>query len=470
MKKIRKIVALALATVMMMAMSITAFADETVDTTKSTITVTNIEKGATVSIYQIAEVTSAGEVKVTADWAEKAGFVPAKAELKNGKYEMPQMDSKVALDLKEAFDKQTGLTGETLTASNGSVEFVNLNKGAYFITIAGIEYTYTSMVAVTYAIDAETGAYLQANAEVVAKGTKDDLTKTVKEEDEIVSANQQSVEFTITKEVPYNVTKFVLHDKTENLSSLADATVTVKVGDTEVAGDWNFVLKEGTTNEYTLDLISLVGDEYSGKTATITYSASVIGAKGYANTADYETPGHDPEFDKDGQTTEGFTGRFTLTKTDDKQVEKLANAEFIGTITIDNAVNYIVADGENGQYTFKELTTDKTKATTFVTYGDEGQFVVDGLDTGIYSFTETKAPADYAVNTNPVTVEIKEVENKSNVEGERVYLFTDSIKDSKLATLPFTGGMGTTIFTVLGVAIMAMASALYFATKKKATK
>jgi len=468
MKKIRKIVALALATVMMMAMSITAFADETVDATKSTITVTNIEKGATVTIYKIAEVTAAGEVKVTANWAKEAGFEPKEAVLKDGKYEMPQMDAQVALKLKEALP--TDEVGKSLTETDGSVEFVNVDKGAYFITIAGTEYTYTSMVAVTYAIDAETGAYLQANAEVVAKGTKDDLTKTVKEEDKIVSANQQSVEFTITKEVPYNVTKFVLHDKTENLSSLADATVTVKVGETVVDGDWNFVLKEGTTNEFTLDLIKLVGDEYSGKTVTITYSASVIGAKGYANTADYETPGHDPEFDKDRQTTEGFTGRFTLTKTDDKQVEKLANAEFIGTITVDDTVNYIVADGKEGKYTFKALTTDKTEATTFVTYGDEGQFVVDGLDTGVYSFTETKAPAKYAVNTNPVTVEIKKVENKSNVEGERVYLFTDSIKDSKLATLPFTGGMGTTIFTVLGVAIMAMASALYFATKKKATK
>ena len=467
MKKIRKIVALALATVMMMAMSITAFAEETVDATKSTITVTNIEEGATVTIYQIAEVTAAGEVKVTADWAAKAGYEPKEATLKDGKYEMPQMDADDALALKAALP--TDATGEKLVAENGSVKFVNLDKGAYFITIVGQTYVYTSMVAVTYAIDVETGAYVQTNAEVVAKGTKDDLTKTVKEVDEIVSANQQAVEFTITKEVPSNVTKFILHDKTENLSSLADATVTVKVGETEVAGDWKFVLKEGTTNEFTLDLLSLVKD-YAGQTVTITYSADVIGAKGYKNTADYETPGHNPEFDKDGQTTEGFTGRFTLTKTDDKQVKKLANAEFIGTITVDNTVNYIVADGKDGKYTFKALTTDKTKATTFVTYGDEGQFVVDGLDTGVYSFTETKAPADYAVNTNPVTVEIKEVENKSDVEGERVYLFADSIKDSKLATLPFTGGMGTTIFTVLGVAIMAMAAALYFATKKKATK
>ena len=39
--------------------------------------------------------------------------------------------------------------------------------------------------------------------------------------------------------------------------------------------------------------------------------------------------------------------------------------------------------------------------------------------------------------------------------------------DTKLASLPSTGGIGTTIFTIGGCAIMIAAAALYFASKKK---
>ena len=42
--------------------------------------------------------------------------------------------------------------------------------------------------------------------------------------------------------------------------------------------------------------------------------------------------------------------------------------------------------------------------------------------------------------------------------------------DTKLASLPGTGGIGTTIFTIGGCAIMIAAAGLFFATRKKAEK
>ena len=42
--------------------------------------------------------------------------------------------------------------------------------------------------------------------------------------------------------------------------------------------------------------------------------------------------------------------------------------------------------------------------------------------------------------------------------------------DTKLNTLPSTGGIGTTIFTIAGCLIMVTAAGLFFASRKKANK
>ena len=47
---------------------------------------------------------------------------------------------------------------------------------------------------------------------------------------------------------------------------------------------------------------------------------------------------------------------------------------------------------------------------------------------------------------------------------------THEIKNTKLSALPSTGGIGTTIFTVGGCAIMIIAAGLYFASRRKAAK
>ena len=57
------------------------------------------------------------------------------------------------------------------------------------------------------------------------------------------------------------------------------------------------------------------------------------------------------------------------------------------------------------------------------------------------------------------------VKNPDKVGGTA--LFESAIPNTKLSTLPGTGGIGTTIFTIGGCAIMVTAAGLYFATRKK---
>ena len=53
---------------------------------------------------------------------------------------------------------------------------------------------------------------------------------------------------------------------------------------------------------------------------------------------------------------------------------------------------------------------------------------------------------------------------------DKTDLGVTGIKNTKLASLPSTGGIGTTIFTIGGCAIMIIAAGLFFATRRKTEK
>ena len=100
-----------------------------------------------------------------------------------------------------------------------------------------------------------------------------------------------------------------------------------------------------------------------------------------------------------------------------------------------------------------------------------GNIVVKGLDDSTkemtYEFKETKAPKGYSINATNANV-------KWDTKGDGAVAATRagaaSMTDTKLNTLPSTGGIGTTIFTIGGCAIMIVAAGLFFATRRKTQK
>lgn len=120
----------------------------------------------------------------------------------------------------------------------------------------------------------------------------------------------------------------------------------------------------------------------------------------------------------------------------------------------------------------------KDENPTVFTSNDQGQFEVKGLEYGNYQAVETKAPEGYALPTNggPFTFEVKEgsyngqaTEFKYEVtlkEGE-TQTYGKKITNTKV-TIPQTGGIGTIIFTAIGLAIMA--SAIIAIKKRQATE
>jgi len=461
MKKIRKIVALALATVMMMAMSITAFAAENVS--GKNVVISGLVEGTTVDLYTIATLTD-DNVLTIEDWAD--GVIPTN--------KVTEMTPDEVAALNTAFNDATGLEKVTKVADQtGVVTFDNLPAGAYYINAYSTDYAYKTMVAVTYKLDdAQTGKY-EAKAEDTTIVAKKDTNTVGKKGDHLVKAGD-SVEFEVKTKVPSNVKSFTVYDATTNLSALSDATITVKVSDKTIT-DKKFVAVKD--NLYSLDLTSLVYDgekfinTYAGKDVVITYTLTVLGDQGYENTAYDSTPGS-----KSTPATEkGYSADITLVKTDASEEETLPGAHFTLSRVETNedgeesltVLKFVLVDGK-----YKLEESSDANATSDLVTDSTGKILVTGLNEGTYRFEETKAPTNYTITTNIKDVVIEDLSSATDITGKddtRLH-YTRNVKDSDLIRLPFTGGMGTTIFTVLGVAIMAMASALYFATKKKATK
>ncbi len=494
MKKMRKILSLALAVIMMMAMSITAFADNetTTTSTNSTITVSNLQVGSTVQVYKLATVVN-NEIKVE-KWAEDAYDISTKTEKVNGvDVVIPtyEMDADEVKDIEDAFDAAMDSTSKpVLVAENpnatATVNFT-VEPGVYYIKATGIEtkdndgkvtekaMIYKPMVAV--AVEANTaGKYVAKTIEVVAKGTPDDINKVLDPNDDSFVRNGQVLKFEITKQVPRNVDKFVVYDYALNLTNLTIDSVTV--GTEDITSKYNAFTADTTrtyTDEdnkaydvYKIDFTNLVYANdafvhtYENKTLTIKYHATVTGNEGFKNTGDFSVKDDDEK-----HTTPpvvGWTGDITLTKLVQGTQNRLNGAKFeLKRVNSDGTLGNALTFRQltNGDYIYDEAATT-TELVTAGTGENAGIIKVTGLDEGTYQFVEIEAPTGYSINTQiaPKTITAAQAHQHETI----------TVEDPSLSSLPFTGGMGTTIFTVLGVAIMAIAAALFFASKRKASK
>lgn len=160
-----------------------------------------------------------------------------------------------------------------------------------------------------------------------------------------------------------------------------------------------------------------------------------------------------------------------------KKVDKstqlpISGAEF--TLTKANEDDAIKFVGSNGTYRVATATESTTAVETLVvTESGEnmGKLILSGLDAGIYTLTETKAPAGYVKLGAPKTITI--TDDKTAMEGDTANSKPNGLVDdgensadgidgyyeldvvnSKGFTLPSTGGMGTVLFTTIGIVLM----------------
>ena len=215
--------------------------------------------------------------------------------------------------------------------------------------------------------------------------------------------------------------------------------------------------------------------------ATLNENAN-IGMVGNVNEV-YLKFSNNPNGDGKGKTPEDkvivFTYELDTKKVDRAENEKLLkNAEFV--LKNEDGTKY-------AKVTNKKFAgwVDKDQATKLIT-GDDGLIKVAGLDDGTYRLEETKAPDGYNKLSKDVIIIITAAtkngqtwdgvnaierlnvtaDGKSGTADVNTGIVTVQIENNSGSTLPSTGGIGTTIFYVVGVILMLGAGVL-LVTKKR---
>lgn len=438
------------------ATAVSTYAEVNQENLTSTITVQGLGEGVATELwlYQAVSIDRERNNWVVADWAK--GFI-------NEKYEIT--DAKGLTKAAEA--RQTTYTAQS--EGKTSVDFNNMPIGVYVIRAVAAKTTYNPMVANTYD---NTQTYIAVkDAEVTAKSATVDLTKKEIGGDNFVGKGE-IVTFEIETTFPYFDDKatdksFEIYDTPEGMKITSVESVTI--GGVSVEGK-SFTENDGT---YTINLTDQIkkNNENAGKKVVVTYKAIVTSEDGYSNTANSSGS-------TAGSTVQGHTGDIILTKyasdNDNENIEDnatLAGAKFeVYPVTVD-------ADGSEtvgktplkfvmkieGVYT-PALLEDEKKVTEIETVED-GTVTIEGLGDGKYHFKETVAPDGYTVNEDGETVEVVKADN--NNDNTVAY---GKVFDTKLSSLPSTGGIGTTIFTIGGCVIMIAAAGLFFASRRKEEK
>lgn len=472
MKKIKKIMAMLLAMVMVLGMTVTAYAAKG----GATINVTGLSTNGKqkVTIYEIYKLDANDN-----SW-EKASWVPKEVTPEN----LDQANILTAM--KEAALKTTGV-GVSRESINGSVTFNNVQSGAYLVLAVDEtgKVTYNTMVAETYRYDENDHLIAPDTANVVAKAETYTTGKTQDDADGVVEVGDL-VKYSITTTVPYQdgtVETFIVSDE------LTGATYYLTGEDVKEVAAVNEITVNGVASSltideqydgkttFTVDLMSLVDENNTnaGATVVITYTAKVNAVGEVTNKA-YSS--HDSE----GTTVHAYTGNAQITKyahdTDNDNLEnnpKLAGAEFALYRNTDDGNREYAVIGENGYVTGEwtkivakeDGTFERPGNVSTVTTNDEGLAVVYGLNVGTYYFDEVVAPDGYSINDEDKEVVVTKTsteENSVTVTGATYMI------DTTLSSLPSTGGIGTTIFTIGGCAIMVAAAGLFFASRRKANK
>ena len=482
MKHARKLTSLLLALVMVFALAVTAFADdaegETPTAATGSITVKNPITGLTYTAYKIFNVVydtneANGHYSYTIDSSNEwfttvQGYTGLKLTQVNGTntYVVEKLDGfsapSFAETLKAAVADKTD--GKQLTVANGSASVDNLDLGYYFVssnngTLCNLTTTNPSAT-----------IYDKNNVPFEKK-------KTVEKNDFNVG---DTVTFNITGKVPdhtgFDTYTYEITDKMSKGLTFNENSVQVKVGDAvQTASATTYTLAKGNaTDDYTFKVTIYVKNYAVGLPIEVTYTATLnenAVAKISTNKAELIYSNDPTDESKTGkipsEDVDVYTSKIAIVK-----VEKAADGATATPKKLEGAKFVLYKKAPTGtdpdaiQYYKKWDATDTTKAVSWVDTIDKattvktnenGEASFEGLADGTYYLVETKAPAGYNQLTGPVEVP---------VNGATQLTATAKVENQAGTILPSTGGMGTTIFYVLGFVLVVGAGVL-LVTKKR---
>ncbi|ARP50921.1 hypothetical protein B6259_08610 [Ruminococcaceae bacterium CPB6] len=485
-KMLKRMAAIAAAAVMTAAVAVPAWAAD-----GYTITIQNETANHTYEAYQVfkgdlsestlSNVQWGDGVKgadllaaLKADDATKASFASVTdaagaAKILDGKDNDADLVKAFAQDVNKNLSTVAGTSTYNTTAKNYTIS--GLAAGYYLVkdkngTQSGNDdYTRVMLEVVN-------------NVQVNPKNSKDVPTvdKKIVENGEDKAANDynvgDTVSFKLTGTLPSNYADYKTYQYKFN-DTLSDGltydadSVKVTVGDTDVTTSFTTTADEQKLTVACADLKKVTGVDKDSQ-IVVTYTAklnnkAVLGtAVGNKNEVTV-TYSNNPNNDGSGDTgttppkdVTVYTYELKVTKVDGADNKTpLAGAGFKLYKNVADGdktgANYaVITDGKVSGWT-----TDISKATELDTTAD-GVIAFTGLDTGDYFLKETKTPAGYNT-TADVAVKIGTTEqNMVATTG----IESMNVANNKGTVLPATGGMGTRIFTIVGICLMAGAAVL----------
>ena len=494
MRKMKKLAALILAGAMVLGMSTTALAADVPSTSdKAAVTVSNVkEDGVSVKAYEIVHANYNDNGFLGYSWVAECGFAADKAVFVKSGDDMVLNLTDTELAILAGKTDELGADAE-LTDKGTYFESEKLNAGTYMIIVTGdVDTVYNPMIVSVYydvngvlttePVYAET-AWDLATTNAYVKSSKIKIDKNIVVDGSDVKGDDADYNDTISfklddmtipsysaqyKNVEYNI----IDTLSNGLSFVENDNLVVKVGGETITAGTTTYTKSIDGQVMTISFASDFIKANALKKVEVTYDAKLntnasLDEIGNTNKAKVEFT-NDPKTNDKGETEEVVTYHYTF----DFQIEKYNEDK---TVKLEGAEFTLYE--EDGTTVIATQTTDGNGLLTFA-----------GLDEGTYKFVETKAPTGYQLDDTVHTVAIvtdynddgtlktytitiddnKDLVIESYVNGGTSEEGPVEITNTQMINLPSTGGIGTTIFTIGGVAIILAAAALLFARRRVA--
>lgn len=360
-------------------------------------------------------------------------------------------------------------------------------------------------------------AYAKSSKPTIKKEIENPRSNNAKGSDQAVG---QSFNFKITSTIPsyskeYTNVKYIVTDKLSEGLDYNDNSINVTVnGQVVQKGNDTFTFTEKDSQNIELNFNSDYILKHPGEEVVIKYSAKLNDKATYnfdPNTNDVTLEySNSPDINKEGTKINDRTYQYTFgidaNLFGNRQDKKKTTSEVIKTDENGKVTNIKreeqeelgnKVEGPLPGAEFKLTPKNGTPGEVLTATSDEnGRLKFTGLATGEYELVETKAPEGYALNNEVQNVKIAAEYNengtlksysitindqntstytatydgKGNIEKVEYVTNTSIIKNTKLSQLPSTGGMGTYIFTFVGVTLMAGAIGSHFLFGKKKSR
>ena len=321
------------------------------------------------------------------------------------------------------------------------------------------------------------------NEDIILKADAPEIHKYVSATSTVGDGKSASVNigdevfFKLVSAVPnmegYTAYTFKVYDTLSVGLSLApgfdETDVAITIGSTEFS-DFT-VAADGQELTITFGSSFISYKESAGSAIVIEYSAvlnevAAVGMPGNPNTV-YLQYSNDPYGTTTGETPEDevdvFTFGLDIKKVDGKTTTKaLDGAEFELRTAAGNPATAVAFTKDGGIYR-----VDPDSAAVTLISGADGMISIKGLDAGVYYLVETKAPDTYNALTEAIQLKIEsngdvKLWNPKAKHGTGAYGRAHGILQVENFSgdmLPGTGGIGSTIFYVVGlIALISMAA------------